>query len=110
MNMRELFERKEVFSREKMPSVQSSPLNFPESKRGSERSCLSRFSWREVGSMRGAVNINTSPPTGRRAQNLSWQPALPPFETIEFNQLCGNSLPHHSVVSSSETEKRSGRR
>src|SRR5215471_4075173 len=58
--------------------------------------------------MKGAVNINTSTPIGRRAQNLSWQPALPPFETSEFNPLCGNSVPHHNVASSSETEKRSG--
>src|SRR5262245_55318406 len=29
MNMRELFERKEVFSREKMHSVQSSQIEFP---------------------------------------------------------------------------------
>src|SRR5215470_10696266 len=65
---------------------------------------------RLVGSMKGAVNINTSTPTGRRAQNLSWRPALPPFETSEFNPLFGNSVPHHNVASSSETEKRSGGR
>src|SRR5262245_46121132 len=37
---------------------------------------LKDASWRVVGSMKGAVNINTSPPTGRRAQNLSWH--VPP--------------------------------
>jgi hypothetical protein len=41
----------------------------------------------------------------RRAQNLSWQPALPLFEASEFNQPFGNSVFHHNVASFSETEK-----
>src|SRR6516162_1033153 len=57
--------------------------------------------------MKGAVNINTSPPTGHGHKTYRGsQP--PPFETSGFNPLFGNSVPHHNVASSSETEKRSG--
>src|SRR6516162_7730954 len=57
--------------------------------------------------MKGAVNINTSPPTGHGHKTYRGsQP--PPFETSGFNPLFGNSVPHHYVASSSETEKRSG--
>src|SRR5215471_11120077 len=56
--------------------------------------------------MKGAVNINTSPPTGHG--HKTYRGSLPPFETSGFNPLFGNSVPHHYVASSSETEKRSG--
>jgi hypothetical protein len=65
------------------------------------------FSGRTVGSMKGAVNINTSPLTRRGHKTYRGsQPCLRCDDLL--NQLCGNSVPHYNVVSSSETEKRCG--
>src|SRR5262245_38863009 len=64
---------------------------------------------RQRGSMKGAVNINTSPSTGRRNETYrGGQPCLRRDDRL--NQLCGNSVLHHHGVSSSETEKRRGGR
>src|SRR5215510_3186257 len=57
--------------------------------------------------MKGAVNINTSPPTAEG--HKTYRGSQPCFGCDELlNQLCGNSVLHHHVVSSSETEKRCG--
>ena len=59
--------------------------------------------------MKGVVNINTSPPTADG--HKSYRGSQPCFRCDELlNQLCGNSVLHHHVVSSSETEKRRGGR
>ena len=57
--------------------------------------------------MKGVVNIKHLTANRQRAQNLSWQPALFRLRRT-LNQLCGNSVLHHHVMSSSETEKRCG--
>jgi|GEM_PF-4529709 hypothetical protein len=51
----------------------------------------------EEGFWRGAVNINTSPPTGDGQIKPIVAASHASVETIEFNRLCGSLAPHHNV-------------
>jgi hypothetical protein len=48
--------------------------------------------------MKGAVKKNTSPPTGYRTENLSWQPAPTPSRRICDPGFAEDSIIHPNAV------------